>query len=82
MSDTTNSLPEELPEDDGLHVLGEEVEQLPVAHLALAPDLVQVHLLLVKGTGPQVHLQKKICLEVARRHDWRLRYIDPNCYLN
>ena len=72
MSDTTNSLPEELPEDDGLHVLGEEVEQLPVAHLALATDLVQVHLLLVQGPGSQIHLKKghsrgceKIRLEVA-----------------
>ena len=37
--------PEELPEDEGLHVLCEEVEELPVAHLAPPPDLVQVHVL-------------------------------------
>ena len=39
--------PEELPEDEGLHVLCEEVEELPVAHLAPPPDLVQVHVLWV-----------------------------------
>ena len=53
-------LPEELPEHDRLHVLGEEVEELPVAHLALAPDLVQVNVLLVHRPGPQVHLQEEI----------------------
>ena len=54
--------PEELPEDEGLHVLREEVEELPVAHLAPLPDLVQVHVLRVdaymtsalKGGGQEV----------------------------
>ena len=41
--------PEELPEDEGLHVLCEEVEELPVAHLAPPPDLVQVHVLRADG---------------------------------
>ena len=45
MLNTTITSPEELPEDEGLHVLCEEVEELPVAHLAPPPDLVQVHVL-------------------------------------
>ena len=48
----------ELPEDERLHVLGQQGEQLPVPHLAQLADLLHQDGALVDGLGPKVLLQK------------------------
>ena len=56
--DSVKELLDELPEDERLHVVGEEGEELPVAHLAQLPDLLHQDRPSVDRLGPQVLLQQ------------------------
>ena len=55
--DSVKELLYELPEDEGLHVVREEGEQLPVAHLAQLTNLLHQDRPSVDRLGPQVLLQ-------------------------
>ena len=58
--DSVKELLYELPEDEGLHVVREEGEQLPVAHLAQLANLLHQDRARVDRLGPQVLLKKMV----------------------